>query len=117
MIEKKINTMMKEVSDMLTFKLNELTLTDEAAQAQIHEKYLRSQVLLPNEVRDELGKAPRPGGDKILELTARQTADKKSDAKGNDARATDRENNAADNPNTIAGRKPNSDSGNSQQKG
>lgn len=112
MIEKKINTMMKEVSDMLVFKLNELTLTDEAAQAQIHEKYLRSQVLLPNEVRDELGKAPRPGGDEVLELNARQAADAKNEAQGNDSRAQDRENNAADNPNTINGRKPQNDSGN-----
>lgn len=111
-IEKKINRIITEVTDALVFKLNELTLTDEAAQAQIHEKYLRSQVLLPNEVRDELGKAPRPGGDKPLELTARQSADKKNDAKGNDARSTDRENNAADTPTTVTGRKPQGDSNN-----
>ncbi len=109
MIEKKVNRMITEVTDMLVFKLNELTLTDEAAQAQIHEKYLRAQVLLPNEVRDELGKAPRPGGDDVLELTARQAADTANSTRGNDARATSRENNAADTPTTVAGRKPQGD--------
>ena len=106
MIEKKVNKIVSEVTDVLVFKLNELTLTDEAAQAQIHEKYLRAQVLLPNEVRDELGKAPRPGGDDPLELTARQAADTANQTRGNDARATSRDNNAADNPNTVSGRKP-----------
>ena len=109
MIEKKVNRIITEVTDMLVFKLNELTLTDEAAQAQIHEKYLRAQVLLPNEVRDELGKAPRPGGDDVLELTARQAADTANSTRGNDARATSRENNAADTPTTVAGRKPQGD--------
>ena len=109
MIEKKINKIVKEKTDMLVFKLNELTLTDEAAQAQIHEKYLRSQVLVPNEVRDELGKAPRPGGDNAIELTARQNADAANQARGADSRAVNRENNAADNPNTISGRKPQND--------
>lgn len=105
-IEKKVNKIVTEVTDVLVFKLNELTLTDEAAQAQIHEKYLRAQVLLPNEVRDELGKAPRPGGDTPLELTARQAADSANEARGNDSRSQDREDNAADSPTTVNGRKP-----------
>ena len=110
MIEKKINRIIKETQDVLVFKLNELTLTDELAQAQIDEKYIRSQVLVPNEVRDSLGKPPRPGGDDVIELTARQRADTANEARGDDDRAVDRENNAADNPNTVSGRKPTSDS-------
>ena len=112
MIEKKINMMTKEATDMLVFKLNELTLTDEAAQAQIHEKYIRTQTLTPNEVRDELGMAPREGGDEVVELTARQNADAANQTRGNDSRSTDRENDAADTPNTVTGRKPNGNSGN-----
>lgn len=108
-LEKRINTIIKEVTDVLVLKFNELTLTDEAAQAQIHEKYLRTQVLVPNEVRDTLGLPPRAGGDDVVELTARQAADAANDTRGDDSRATDRENNAADNPNTVSGRKPQGD--------
>lgn len=105
-IEKIVNRIVHEVTDVLDFKLNELTLTDELAQSQIDEKYIRSQVLVPNEVRDALGKPPREGGDKPVELTARQSADKNNAARGNDSRAVSRENDAADSPNTVAGRKP-----------
>lgn len=109
-IEKRINRVISEVTDVVAFKLNELTLTDELAQSQIDEKYVRSQVLTPNEVRDSLGKPPRPGGDKPLELTTRQQADRKNNASGNDQRAIDRENQAADSPTTVSGRKPKGES-------
>ena len=111
-IEKRINSIVAEATDMLVLKFNELTLTDEAAQAQIHEKYLRTQVLVPNEVRDNLGLPPRAGGDDPVELTARQAADTANQIRGNDTRATDRENNAADSPNTISGRRPQGDNDN-----
>lgn len=105
-LEKRINAIIKEATDLLTLKFNELTLTDEAAQAQIHEKYIRTQVLVPNEVRDNLGLPPRQGGDEPVELTARQAADTANEARGDDERSTSRENEAADSPNTVSGREP-----------
>jgi len=105
-IEKKLNKIVKEFTDVLTLKLNELTLTDEMAQSQIDEKYLRNQVVTPNEVRDTLGKPPIPGGDKVIELSPRQAADAKNQSQQSDQRATDRANNASDSPTTVSGRNP-----------
>ncbi len=112
--EKVLNKIISEVTDILVFKFNELTLTDESAQSQIHEKYLRNQVVTPNEVRDELGKPPRPDGDKVIELSPRQAADSKNNAKGDDARATDRQNANSDSPTTTTGRNPQGE-GNARQ--
>ena len=105
-IEKKLNKIIKEFTDVLVLKLNELTLTDEMAQAQIHEKYLRNQAVTPNEVRDELGKPPIPGGDEVIELSPRQAADAKNNQQESDQRATDRANNSSDSPTTVSGRNP-----------
>lgn len=106
MLEKRVGRIIAEVTDILEFKLNELTLTDEAAQATMLEKYVRNQIITPNEARVILGQPHRKGGDKPLELTAKQTSDSKNEAQGKDQRATDRENNAADDPNTVSGRNP-----------
>jgi PBSX family phage portal protein len=105
-IEKMLNKVVKEFTDVLVLKLNELTLTDELAQAQIDEKYLRNKVFTPNEVREKVGKPPIPGGDEVIELTARQNADAANQARGDDSRAIDRENNSSDSPTTVAGRNP-----------
>lgn len=105
-LEKRLNKIIKEFTDIIVLKLNELTLTDEMAQSQIDEKYLRNQVVTPNEVRDTLGKPPIPGGDKVIELSPRQAADAKSQSRQNDQRAIDRTNNASDSPTTVTGRNP-----------
>ncbi len=105
-IEKRMNRIVKEFTDVLVLKLNELTLTDEMAQSQIDEKYLRNQVVTPNEVRDTLGKPPIPGGDEVIDLSSRQAADAKNNQKGSDQRATERVNNQSDSPNTVTGRNP-----------
>ena len=105
-IEKIINKIVKEFTDVVVLKFNELTLTDEMAQSQIFEKYLRNQVYTPNEVRDKLGEPPRPGGDDVIELSPRQAADAKNESQGSDQRATDRSNNQSDSPTTVSGRNP-----------
>ena len=106
MLEKKVSRIIEEVTDIMVFKLNELTLTDESAQAQTFEKYARNQILTPNEIRDKLGYPHREGGDEPLELTGQQSADAKNESGGKDERATERDNNASDSPNTVAGRNP-----------
>jgi PBSX family phage portal protein len=105
-LEKIINKIIKEQTDILELKFNELTLTDEIAQAQILEKYVKSQIMLPNEAREILDLPQREGGDDPLEMTARAAADSRANASGNRARDTERQNNASDSPVTVSGRNP-----------
>lgn len=80
LIEKKINKIIKEITDMFEFKLREYTLTDEDQQSQIQERYLRWGVFVPDEIRTDLGLGPRPDGKgsdpvdtrSISEFTAQQ---------------------------------------------
>ena len=48
-LEKKLNRIFAEKTDALQIKFNELTLTDEDTQSKIDERYLRMQVITPNE--------------------------------------------------------------------
>ena len=79
-LEKKVNAIFDEKTDALTLKFNELTLTDEDTQSQIDERYLRMQVITPNEVRIRKGMIPVDGGDKMVELKPQQAADQKATA-------------------------------------
>jgi capsid portal protein len=103
-LEKIINKIVSEFTDIVELKFNELSLTDEVAQSQIHERYLKTQVLVPDEVREELGLSTRPGGNKPLELGARQAADQRADAAGNRERDSERANNNSDSTATTEGR-------------
>jgi len=101
-LEKMINKIVKEKSDILEFKFNELTLTDEITQSQILERYVKNQVMTPNEARSILGMPQRDGGDKPLDLKPQQAAD----ATANRARDGERVNNNSDSTTTVAGRNP-----------
>lgn len=103
-LEKIINKIIAEKTDMIEFKLNELTLTDEVAMSQIHERYVKNQVMLPNEAREAIGLPARKGGDKPFELSPKQEASKKNDAKASDSRSTERANNNSDSTATTTGR-------------
>jgi capsid portal protein len=103
-LEKVINKIVKEETDMLQFKLNELTLTDEVTQSQIDERYLRMQVLVPNEVRERLGYPVRPGGQEPIVLGSQARAEIAAQASGNRMRDQQRTNNASDSEATTSGR-------------
>ena len=103
-LEKVINKIVKEETDMLQFKLNELTLTDEVTQSQIDERYLRMQVLVPNEVRERLGYPVRPGGQEPIILGSQARAEIAAQASGNRMRDQQRTNNASDSEATTSGR-------------
>jgi len=103
-LEKVISKIIKEQTDILELKFNELTLTDEIAQAQILEKYVKSQIMLPNEAREILDLPQREGGDEPLELNARAAADARANTAGNRARDTERTNNQSDSTTTLSGR-------------
>jgi PBSX family phage portal protein len=101
-LAKPINRIIREQTDILDFKFNELTLTDEIAQSQILERYVKNQIMLPNEARVVLGMPQREGGDEPLDLKPQQAAD----ATANRARDGERLNNQSDGQATVSGRNP-----------
>jgi len=103
-LEKIIGKIIKERTDILQFKFNELTLTDEIAQSQILERYVKNQIMLPNEAREILDLPQAEHGDIPLQLTPRQAAD--SRANGNRSRDAERTNSQSDGPATVSGRNP-----------
>jgi PBSX family phage portal protein len=95
-LEKKLNKMIAEMTDALTLKFNELTLTDEDTQSKIDERYLRMQVITPNEVRIRKGMVPIDGGDNVVELKPQQQSEIRTQANGNRLRDQNRQSNSPD---------------------
>jgi hypothetical protein len=96
--------MVKEKTDVLDFKFNELTLTDEIAQSQILERYVKTQIMVPNEAREVLGLPQRSDGDEPFEMSPRQATDARANAAGNRQRDAERANNQSDGQATVSGR-------------
>jgi PBSX family phage portal protein len=113
-IEKFVNRIVREKTDILELKFNELTLTDEVTQSQILERYVKTQIMVPNEAREALGLPQRPDGDAPFEMSPRQATDARANLAGNRQRDTERLNNQSDGPATTSGRNPQGE-GNSSQ--
>ena len=109
-LEKILNKIVKEQTDILVLKFKELTLTDEIAQSQILERYVKTQVMLPNEARTVLGLPQREGGDEPFQPKPQDTANDNA----NRARDGERLNNQSDGPATVAGRNPKGEGRSSQ---
>jgi PBSX family phage portal protein len=105
-LEKVVNKIIKERTDIIEFRFNELTLTDEIAQSQILERLVRNQIMVPNEAREQLGLPQRSDGDEPLEMSARRIADARANTRQTRARDSERVNNQSDGPATISGRNP-----------
>lgn len=111
LLEKKLGKVFKEITDLFEFKLNEFTLTDEDQQSQIHERYLRWGVEVPDEVRTELGKPPRAdgkGGEPVDTKTvglAQKQAEEKAQAYETRTRDQNRNANKPDSPSNSATRR------------
>jgi hypothetical protein len=103
-LEKMINKVVREKTDLLEFKFNELTLTDEIAQSQILERYIKTQVMTPNEAREALGMPQRSGGDEVFDMSPRQSTDARANLAGNRQRDAERTNNQSDGSATVSGR-------------
>jgi len=103
-LEKMINKIIHEKTDVVNFKFNELTLTDEIAQSQIIERYVKTQVMVPNEARSILGLPQRPDGDEPFEMSTRQSSDARANLAGNRQRDAERANGNSDSPSTVSGR-------------
>jgi len=95
-IEKKINRIINEKTDIFRFEFKELTLTDEETQSKIDERYLRMKVIVPNEVRPRLGLSSLAEGDKPVQLTGQQAAEQTAQATGNRMRDQERRANESD---------------------
>jgi len=65
-IEKKINRIVSEFTDLLQFKLKKIDLMDEEMESRIYDRYLRTEVMSPNEVRGKVGLPERKNGDDVL---------------------------------------------------
>ena len=103
-LAKMINKLLREKTDIFEFKFNELTLTDEIAQSQILERYVKTQVMTPNEARESLGLPQRNGGDEVFSMSPRQSTDARANLAGNRQRDTERANEQSDSPATLEGR-------------
>lgn len=105
-VAKALNKVIKEKTDVIKLNFNQLSLTDEIAESQIIERYVKNQVMLPNEARERLGLPQREGGDKPLELGARQAADARANNAKNRERDAQRVNEQSDGPAAVSGRNP-----------
>jgi PBSX family phage portal protein len=103
-IQKIINKIIHEKTDIVEFKFKELTLTDEIAQSQILERYVKNQIITPDEAREILGKPARPDGEgnKPMQMKPQDVANETA----NRARDAERTNNASDSTATVSGRNP-----------
>lgn len=108
-LEKTLNKIVREKTDILVLKFNELTLTDEIAQSQILERYVKTQVMLPNEARSVLGLPQREGGDEPF-----QPKPEMQNNEADRARDGERTNNQSDGSATISGRNPKGEGRSSQ---
>jgi PBSX family phage portal protein len=95
-LEKKLNKIIQEMTDALLLKFNELTLTDEDTQSKIDERYLRMQVVTPNEIRIRMGMVPLEGGDKVVELKPQAQAEVRAQAGQTRTRDSERSANSPD---------------------
>lgn len=95
-VENKLNKIVREFTDIFDLRLNQLTLTDEDTQSKIDERYLRMQVIVPNEVRARLGLPGRDGGDKPVELKPQAAAEQRTQGTGNRTRDQERSATAPD---------------------
>lgn len=105
-IEKIVGKVIGEFTDIIELKFNELTLTDEVAQSQILERYVKNQIMLPNEARAEIDLPQIPSGEEPLVLGARQAADARANNAQNRERDAERMNNNSDSVATTTGRNP-----------
>jgi hypothetical protein len=90
-IEKKINRLLAEFTDLLQFKLKKIDLLDEDMESRIYDRYLRTEVISPNEVRGKIGFPERKDGDDVLPFPTKIKQENAGAPVGNS-------NNAASNP-------------------
>jgi PBSX family phage portal protein len=96
--EKKFNKVIKELNAAVQFKLNELSLTDEDTQSKIDEREVRMGIQVPDEVRANKGKPPRPDGKgkEPWQANSQQAAEQKAQSAKSRTRDSERSAGATD---------------------
>jgi capsid portal protein len=110
-IQKAINKIIKEKTDVVELNFNEVSLIDEVAQSQIHERYAKTTVMLPNEIREKIGLPQRDGGDEPLILSGKEQAEisqeqQQATLDANRQRDAERMAQQSDGPAAVTGRNP-----------
>jgi hypothetical protein len=95
-LEKRLNRIVAEFTDMFTMQLNEMSLTDEDKQSQIEERLVRMKIKVPNESREKLGLPPMDGGDETVDLKSQQAAEQTAQAMNSRTRDQERSSQATD---------------------
>jgi hypothetical protein len=103
-LNKIINTIIKEKTDLVEIRFMEATLTDEVALSQINERYLRNQAVTPNEVRESIGLPQIRGGDEMIVVGGQTAANQRSTAAGTSERQRERDAGQSDGLATLEGR-------------
>jgi hypothetical protein len=105
-MEKIVNKVISEYTDIIELKFKELTLTDEVSQSQILERYVKNQIMLPNEARQKIDLPQIPSGDTPFVMSPRQATDARANTAQNRERDAERTNNNSDSVATTTGRNP-----------
>lgn len=107
-LERKLNGIIKEMTDAYELKLNEMTLTDEDTQSKIDERNVKAGISVPNEVRTRKGEPQHPDGNELTDLNA---AKKVAEQRANDTanRQRDSERSAGATDSAGEGRNPKGD--------
>jgi PBSX family phage portal protein len=105
-IQKAVNKIIKEKTDVIKLCFNQVSLTDEIAESQILERLVKNKIIVPNEARERIGYPQMDGGDEPLELNPRMAADAKANGSKTRARDTERSNNQSDGAGAVTGRNP-----------
>jgi PBSX family phage portal protein len=104
-IEKVVAKIVRTVTDLVELKFNELTLTDEVAQSQILERFVKTQILLPDEAREKINMPARPdGGGTEPFVMKNQESDAKANSEGTRERDSERASGSSDSVATTTGR-------------
>lgn len=69
--EKKLNKIVRELTDALELSLNEMTLTDADTQSKIDERRIKAGIDVANEIRARDGLPGLPGGSDRVDLNAK----------------------------------------------
>jgi len=75
-LEKKLNRIVKEFSDKKQLKFAEIDVIDEDLRSRIWDRYLRTEVITPNEVRAKIGLTALQDGDTVLPYPSKLTKEK-----------------------------------------
>jgi PBSX family phage portal protein len=73
-VSKKVNRIVKEVTDMYSLEFETYDLLDAETNSRIHDRYIRLGIESPNEVRADLGRHPRRGGDMYVDMAGEVSA-------------------------------------------